>query len=63
MFHDELLHGGVLNRGATCRVSIELTVLFPRAEGLARAGRLARRGGGVGRAVAGAAVAGTRTEG
>jgi hypothetical protein len=63
MFHDELLHGGVVNRGATCRVSIELTVLFPRAEGQARAARLIRRGGGVGRAVAGAAVAGPRTEG
>lgn len=43
MFHDELLHGGVVNRGATCRVSLELTVLFPREEGLARAERLLRR--------------------
>ena len=30
MFHDELLHGGVVNRGSLCRVSIELTVLFDR---------------------------------
>lgn len=43
MFHDELLHGGVVNRGTTCRVSMELTVLFPREEGLARAERLLRR--------------------
>jgi hypothetical protein len=43
MFHDELLHGGVVNRGATCRVSMELTVLFPRDEGLARTARLLRR--------------------
>ncbi len=32
MFHDELLHGGVFNHGRTCRVSIELTVLFDRSE-------------------------------
>jgi hypothetical protein len=44
MFHDELLHGGVVNRGATCRVSLELTVLFPRDEGFARSARLLRRG-------------------
>ena len=44
MFHDELLHGGVVNRGTTCRVSLELTVLFPRDEGFARAARLLRRG-------------------
>ncbi len=37
MFHDELLHGGVVNRGATCRVSIELTVLFNRNDAIARA--------------------------
>ena len=37
MFHDELLHGGVVNRGSTCRVSIELTVLFHRADALRRA--------------------------
>jgi len=37
IFHDEMLHGGVVNRGATCRVSIELTVLFDRAEGFRRA--------------------------
>jgi hypothetical protein len=42
MFHDEMLHGGVVNRGTTCRVSIELTVLFDRAEALARAGRMRR---------------------
>lgn len=40
MFHDELLHGGVVNRGNTCRVSIELTVLFDRAEAVARAAAL-----------------------
>jgi len=36
LFHDEMLHGGVVNRGTTCRVSIELTVLFDRTEALAR---------------------------
>ena len=36
LFHDELLHGGALNRGSACRVSIELTVLFDKAEGLRR---------------------------
>ncbi len=36
MFHDELLHGGVVNRGTTCRVSLELTVLYDKAEGLQR---------------------------
>jgi hypothetical protein len=36
MFHDELLHGGVVNRGSLCRVSIELTVLFDREDALAR---------------------------
>ncbi|MFO0823448.1 MAG: phytanoyl-CoA dioxygenase family protein [Gemmataceae bacterium] len=40
MFHDELLHGGVVNRGQTCRVSIELTVLFDRNDALARVARL-----------------------
>jgi phytanoyl-CoA dioxygenase PhyH len=40
MFHDELLHGGVVNRGSLCRVSIELTVLFDRADALRRAERL-----------------------
>jgi hypothetical protein len=39
MFHDELLHGGVVNRGASCRVSIELTVLFDRAGARRRADR------------------------
>ena len=43
MFHDEMLHGGVVNRGSTCRVSIELTVLFDRAEALARAARMRRQ--------------------
>src|SRR5262249_61766489 len=37
MFHDELLHGGVVNRGTSCRVSIELTVLFDKADALRRA--------------------------
>jgi ectoine hydroxylase-related dioxygenase (phytanoyl-CoA dioxygenase family) len=36
LFHDELLHGGVVNRGATCRVSIELTVLYDRDEARGR---------------------------
>lgn len=38
LFHDELLHGGVVNRGTTCRVSIELTVLFEKAEAARRMG-------------------------
>lgn len=42
MFHDELLHGGVVNRGSSCRVSIELTVLFDRADARRRADRLRR---------------------
>ena len=29
MFHDSLLHGGVVNRAERCRVSLELTVLYP----------------------------------
>lgn len=33
LFHDALLHGGVVNRGTTCRVSIELTVLYRADEG------------------------------
>jgi hypothetical protein len=28
MFHDRLLHGGVVNRGTRCRVSLELTIFF-----------------------------------
>lgn len=28
MFHDWLLHGGVVNRGQKCRVSIELTIFY-----------------------------------
>ena len=36
LFHDEMLHGGVVNRGTTCRVSIELTVLFDREDALRR---------------------------
>jgi hypothetical protein len=28
LFHDALLHGGAVNRGSRCRVSIEMTVLF-----------------------------------
>ena len=39
MFHDEMLHGGVLNRGSSCRVSIELTVLFDRSDALTRAAK------------------------
>jgi len=31
--HDSLLHGGVVNRGNTCRVSIELTVIYRGEEG------------------------------
>lgn len=40
MFHDGLLHGGVVNAGTTCRVSLEMTVMYRAAEGtrvLARA--------------------------
>jgi hypothetical protein len=37
LFHDELLHGGVVNRGTACRVSIELTVLFDKTDALTRA--------------------------
>jgi ectoine hydroxylase-related dioxygenase (phytanoyl-CoA dioxygenase family) len=37
LFHDELLHGGVVNRGTACRVSIELTVLFDKADAVTRA--------------------------
>ncbi len=29
MFHDRLLHGGVVNRGTRCRVSLEMTIFFP----------------------------------
>lgn len=43
LFHDELLHGGVVNRGSTCRVSIELTVLFDKTDADRRAGDLRRR--------------------
>jgi hypothetical protein len=28
LFHDDLLHGGAVNRGRQCRISIELTILF-----------------------------------
>ncbi len=28
MFHDALLHGGVINRGGQCRVSLEMTIFF-----------------------------------
>jgi ectoine hydroxylase-related dioxygenase (phytanoyl-CoA dioxygenase family) len=28
LFHDALLHGGVVNRGNHCRVSLELTIFF-----------------------------------
>jgi hypothetical protein len=42
LFNDELLHGGVVNRGTTCRVSIELTVLFDRVDALRRAELLRR---------------------
>ena len=38
MFHDDLLHGGAVNRGQKCRISIELTILFRRrTEALSRA--------------------------
>ena len=33
LFHDSLLHGGALNRGSTCRVSIELTISYLAEEG------------------------------
>jgi hypothetical protein len=47
MFHDELLHGGVVNRGTTCRVSIELTVLFDRDDATTRAAALRGEAAGV----------------
>jgi hypothetical protein len=28
LFHDRLLHGGAVNRGSRCRVSLELTIFF-----------------------------------
>lgn len=28
MFHDGLLHGGVINKGTRCRVSLEMTIFF-----------------------------------
>jgi hypothetical protein len=28
MFHDALLHGGIVNRGRRCRVSLELTIFY-----------------------------------
>ena len=37
-FHDALLHGGVVNRGTRCRVSIELTVVYNADEGRAALG-------------------------
>jgi hypothetical protein len=43
MFHDELLHGGVVNRGSLCRVSLELTVLFERADAVRRAERIRQK--------------------
>jgi hypothetical protein len=33
LFHDGLLHGGVVNRAATCRVSLELTITYLASEG------------------------------
>jgi len=33
LFHDALLHGGALNVGTTCRVSIEVTVMYLADEG------------------------------
>jgi hypothetical protein len=33
LFHDALLHGGVVNRGTTCRVSLELTIFHDAGEG------------------------------
>jgi hypothetical protein len=59
MFHDEMLHGGVVNRGTACRVSLELTVLFPRDEAFDRMARLIRRT----EFAAGAAAAAPGTEG
>jgi hypothetical protein len=28
LFHDRLLHGGVVNKGTRCRISLELTIFF-----------------------------------
>jgi hypothetical protein len=36
LFHDDLLHGGAVNHGRKCRVSVELTILFRRPPGAAR---------------------------
>ena len=33
MFHDSLLHGGVINRGSRCRVSAEFTLFYRREAG------------------------------
>lgn len=33
LFHDALLHGGALNLGTTCRVSVEVTVIFKAEDG------------------------------
>jgi hypothetical protein len=33
LFHDGLLHGGAVNGGSTCRVSVEVTVLYREDEG------------------------------
>jgi hypothetical protein len=30
MFHDGLLHGGVINKGTRCRVSLEMTIFYRR---------------------------------
>lgn len=38
MFHDQMLHGGSVNRGRRCRLSLELTVLFDLSEGMRRRG-------------------------
>jgi hypothetical protein len=41
MFHDRLLHAGVVNRGTRCRVSLELTIFFRKDFAVLR-GRRAR---------------------
>jgi hypothetical protein len=44
MFNDEFLHGGAVNNGERCRVSLELTILFPLLEGKRRLEQYRRSG-------------------
>jgi hypothetical protein len=44
MFRDDMLHGGAVNRGTKCRVSIELTILFVKQTAAGRSSPARRRG-------------------